>query len=73
MQLPDPIFDLSVLAYDATAQQLAALTILIVIVVIWIKKRSLKAQGRRMFYKRQKRGLLLEEPDDSPTQLEFDF
>ena len=68
-----PEFNLDYYLDSEVTYLLIAYTVLFVIVVIWAKKRSLKAQQRRMFYKRQKRNILLEEPEDGPAQLEIDF
>lgn len=66
-------FDLDYILSSDITYQLIGYSVLVVIVVCWIKKRQLKFQERKIFRKRQKVESVLDELDDSPTQLDFDF
>lgn len=70
--MPEARFDYTILASD-DAQLLVAFSILVVAAVWWIKKRTLKFQERRSYWKRQKAGSAAQYLDDRPIQLEFDF
>ena len=65
-------FDFTILK-SGDAWLLIMFAALVVALIIWVKKRHLKFQERRSFRKRQQVKPVLDELDDNPKQLEFDF
>ena len=65
-------FDYTILASEY-AWVLIVFSVLVVVVVCWIKKRAMKIEENRTFKNRQKVCSALEYSDANPIQQEFDF
>lgn len=65
--------DFTYILQSDPAHVLIVLSILVVVFVVWTKRRLMKYLERRNYFKRLKAGSGIVQGADKPTQLEFDF